>query len=401
MELNNVMNILDHTRDISGRETHRLLSLYPAPDFVKSADHERLHGDPGKMARHLYAEPHKKLYPCHTAPATWMSALWFAEKRAEFDTKTAEAIEERIVSAARYFGIASTVTEVTEKVASANVTSLNSLPDEDFAIVWRADSGEVERHWPLRNATEVKFASAHFRKYRDEFVFADRYKIANKILDKAMAYGADISAAEGCLDAAAGRGLCAVKVAAELIRGRAQLVKRSHAALSAEMAKLADLVENSPLESAREEFRLKLAGIVDQFDRDTKLQRLYENGGLDRPEDVLFAITEKAARDFMSGHVETTTGNVYDLADLEKLAVDDLRDVLGDEFADAVSAGGVYTDRDKLAAIVPTLDRGMAAMLDRLMVEKSAGYPITGPEAEQGLLSMEALFDYAAEEDDD
>jgi hypothetical protein len=91
---------------------------------------------------------------------------------------------------------------------------------------------------------------------------------------------------------------------------------------------------------------------------------------------------------------------VYDLADLEKLAVDDLRDVLGDDFADAVSAGGVYTDRDKLAAIVPTLDRGMAAMLDRLMVEKSAGSPITGPEAEQGLLSLEALFDYAAEEDD-
>ena len=394
------MNILDHTRDISGRETHRLLSLYPAPDFVKSADHERLHGDPEKMARHLYADPHKKLYPCHTAPATWMSALWFAEKRAAFDDKTAAAIEERILAAAKYFGIATAVTETTEKVASATAEGLNSLPDEDFAIVWRADSGTVERHWPLRNATEVKFAAAHFRKYRDEFVFTDRYKIANKILDKALAYGADISAAEGCLDSAAGRGLCAVKVAAELLRGRAQLVKRSHAALSAEMTKLAELVEQSPLESARDDFRLKLATVVDQFDRDTKLQRLYDAGGLERPEDVLFAITEKTARDFMAGHVETTTGNVYDLADLEKLAVDDLRDALGDEFADAVSAGGVYTDRDKLAAIVPTLDRGMAAMLDRLMVEKSAGAPIFGPEASEGMLPIELLVDYAAQDDD-
>ena len=395
------MNILDHTRDISGRETHRLLSLYPAPDFVKSADHERLHGNPEKMARHLYADPRKRLYPCHTAPATWMSALWFSEKKAEFDAKTAAAIEERILAAAKYFGIAGAVAEVAEKVAAANVESLNNLPDTDFAIVWRADSGEVERHWPLRNATEVKFAAAHFYKYRDEFVFTDRYKIANKILDKAEAYSADISAAGGCLEAAAGRGLCAVKVAAELIRGRAQLVKRSHAELSVEMAKLADLVESSPVESAREEFRLKLAGIVDQFDRDTKLQRLYDDGGLERPEDVLFAITEKVARDFMAGHVETTTGNVYDLADLEKLAVDDIRDALGDEFADAVSVAGVYTDRAKLAAIVPTLDRGMAAMLDRLMLEKSAGAPITSPEAEQGLLSIEALFDYAAEDDDD
>lgn len=390
------MNTLDHTRDISGRETHRLLSLYPAPDFVKSADHDRLHGDPEKMARHLYADPHKKLYPCHTAAATWMSALWFAEKRAAFDEKTAAAIEERIISAARYFGVETPVREVAEKVAAASATTLNSLPDEDFAIVWRTDAGTVERHWPIRNATEVKFAAAHFHKYRDEFVFADRYKIANKILDKALAYGADISAADGCLDAAAGRGLCAVKVAADLLRERAQLVKRSHAALSAEMLKLAELVENSPLESAREEFRLKLAGVVDQFDRDTKLQRLYDAGGLDRPEDVLFAITEKVARDFIAEHVETTTGNVYDLADLEKLAVEELREVMGDEFADAVSAGGVYTDRDKLAAIVPTLDRGMAATLDRLMTEKKA-YPVATNAAASGLFNDETLYNLAAQ----
>ena len=400
MELNKAMDILDHTRDISGRETHRMLSLYPAPDFVKSANHERLHGDPGKLARHLYAEPRQKLYPCHTAPATWMSALWFNEKRAQFDEKTASAIEERITAAASYFGIAGLVGEMREKVASAISHDLNSLPDEDFAIVWRSESGAVERHWPLRNATEVKFASAHFKRYRDEFVFADRCKIANKILDKALAYGADISPAEGCLDTAAGRGVCAVKVAAELLRERAKLTKRSHAELSQEIEKLAQLLEANPLEAAREECRFKVAGIVDQFDRDTKLQRLYDEGGLDRPEDVLFAVTEKVARDFMSGHVETTTGNVYALADLEKLAVEDIRAVMGDDFADAVSAGGVYTDRDKLAAIVPTLDRGMATTLDRLMQEKKA-YPVATNAAEDALLDDEMIYDLAYDVDDE
>jgi hypothetical protein len=395
MELN-VMNILDHTRDISGRETHRLLSLYPAPDFVKSAEHERIHGEPEKMARHLYADPHKKLYPCHTAPATWMSALWFAEKRAAFDDKTAAAIDERIMSAAKYFGIAGLVVELNEKVAASNSSDLNSLPDSDFAIVWRVDNGSVERHWPLRNATEVKFAAAHFDKHRDEFVFADRHKIANKILDKALEYGADISVADDALDTTAGRGLCATKVAADLLRGRAQLVKRSHADLSAELEKLAALVESNPLESQREETRLKLAGIVDQFDRDTQLQRLYGEGGLARPEEVLFAITEKVARDFMSEHVETTTGNVYALDDLEKLAVDDIRDVMGDDFADAVSSGGVYTDRDKLAAIVPTLDRGMASTLDRLLQEKKAS-PVATNAAEGGLMSDDQLYDWAAQ----
>ncbi len=388
-------NSLDHTQDISGRETHRLLSLYPAPDFVKAASHERLHGDAEKMARHLYAEPHAKLYPCHSAPATWMSALWFAEKRAEFQDSTADNILRNIKVAADYFGIGGLIDQLMDKVASDNTNDLSKLPDTEFAIVWKDDNGVTERHWPMRNANEVKFACAHFRKYRDEFVFADRHKIANKILDKALEFGADTSLAEGVLETTAGRGLCATKVAAELLRGRAQLTKRSHATLSAEMEKLAQLVEANPAETQHEECRLKLAAVIDQFDRETKLHRLYDEKGLPRAEEVLFAITEKVARDFMGENVETTTGNVYALADLEKLAVDDIREWMGDDFADAVSAGGVYTDRDKLAAIVPTLDRGMASTLDRLMQEKRA-YPVATNAAAEALMSEDRLYDLAA-----
>jgi predicted O-methyltransferase YrrM len=389
--------MLDHTQDIAGRETHRLLSLYPAPDFVKTADHDRLHGNPETLARHLYAEPHKKLYPCHTAPATWMSALWFAEKRAEFDAATATSIETRIKTAADYFGIAGLLEQLTEKVAADRTNDLAKLSDSAFAIVWKDENGAVERHWPMRNATEVKFACAHFKKHRDEFVFPDRCKIANKILDKALEFAADTSPAEGVLETTAGRGLCATKVAAELVRGRAQLTKRSHAALSSELEKLAQLIESSPAETQNEECRLKLAAIIDQFDRETKLFRLYDEHGLARPEDVLFAITEKVARDFMSQNVETTTGNVYALDDLEKLAVEDIRAWLGDDLADAVSSGGVYTDRDKLAAIVPTLDRGMAATLDRLMTEKSAAPVATN--AAEGMMSADRLYELAAQAD--
>jgi hypothetical protein len=143
--------------------------------------------------------------------------------------------------------------------------------------------------------------------------------------------------------------------------------------------------------------RLKLASAVDDFDRSTNLHRLYDAGGLPRPEEVLFAITEKVARDFMEENVETTTGNVYALTDLEKLAVEDVRAWLGDEFADAVTAGGVYMDREKLAAIVPTLDRGMASMLDRLMSEKSAGAVVKAAEANDTLLSLARLHELASE----
>lgn len=390
------MTILDHTQDISGRETHRLLSLYPAPDFVKNADHNRLAGDSEKLARHLYAEPIKKIYPCHTSAATWMSSLWFAEKRAEFDEKTAAGIEERLNAAAKYFGIAGLTRELMQKVAADGNNELAKLTDDQFAIVWRDDNNNVERHWPLRNSVEVKFAAAHFKQYRDEFVFADRHKIANKILDKALEYGADISGADGALETAAGRGLCATKIAAGLLRDRAKLTKRTHAELSGEMEKLAHLIETNPAETQNEECRLKLASVVDQFDRETRLCRMYDEHGLPRPEEVLFAITEKVAREFINENVETTTGNVYALSDLEKLAVEDIRSWLGDEFADAVSAGGVYTDRDKLAAIVPTLDKGMAAMLDRLMSEKRA-FPVATNATQGGLMSEQRLYDLAAD----
>jgi hypothetical protein len=386
---------LDHTRDISGRETHRLTSLYPPPDFVKNASHERVHGDPETLPRHMFADPANKLYPCHSAPATWMSALFFEEKKGSLAEDHRAAVQAKIDQHASYFGISGLVTELRQKVAANVGKDLAQLPDEDFAIVWADGAGNKERHWPLRNATEVKYAAAHFKKHRDEFAFEDRHKIAVKILDKALEYGADTSPAEDTLELAAGRGACAAKVAAEMLRNRASLVRRTHAELSAEMTKLASLVEANELEARREETRLKIASIVDQFDRDTNLCKLYDAGGLPRAEEVLFAITEKVANDFLKAHVETTTGNVYNLDDLEKLAVEDVRNWLGDEFADAVSAGGVYMDRDKLAAIVPTLDRGMAGTLDRLLQEKGFDAAVKSAATSSSLLPLERLYELA------
>lgn len=384
---------LDQTQDISGRETHRLTSLYPPPDFVKSANQERLNGT-GDLQRQMYADPRNKLYPCHTAPATWMSALWFADKQASYAAAEAEAIRHKIHQAANFFGISGLVTALEEKVAADRADDLTRLPDDAFAVVWTSDMGDRERYYPLRNATEVKFAAHWFKQYRDSFAFHDRHTIANKILTKAAEFDADTSPAEGTLELSAGLGACAAKVASDMLRQRAQLVRRTHADLAGALTKLAEVIDANPENGRSEQTRLKLAAFVDSVDRDAHLDRLYDAGGLQRPEEVLFAITEKVARDFMSAHVETTTGNVYALEDLEKIAVDDVRNWLGDEFADAVSAGGVYMDRDKLAAIVPTLDRGMAATFDRLAAEKGLE-PAVKSAAFSALLPLDRLYELA------
>lgn len=344
----------------------------------------------------MYADQFNKLYPCHTAAATWLSSLFFADKRANFDVKTAAAIHERLLSSAKYFGISGLIAELETKVAAAAETSLAALPDAAFAIVWVGDNGTKERHWPLRNATEVKFAAAHFEKHRDEFVFADRQRVAERILEKSAEFSADIGDQLQVLSTAAGQGVCAAGVAADMLQARAQLVARSNGAASAELTKLAHAVRQNPEYAREQTTRLKIAEIVDAFDRDNKLQRLYDAGGLPRPEEVLFAVTEKVAREFLEENVETITGNVYALTDLEKLAVDDLRSWLGDEFVDAVTAGGVYVDRDKMAAIVPTLDRGMAATLDRMLQENKIAAVVQTKEAAE-MLPLAKLFELAAQ----
>lgn len=390
---------LDQTQDTSQQEKHRLITLFTPPDFVKSADHSRIVAT-DDLPRHMYAEPFKKLYPCHTAPATWVSSLFFSDKRNNFSEKTAEEIQQKIHAAAAYFGILNSVKELEQKIAAANTVDLNALPDTQFAVVWEDQSGNKERHWPLRNEREVKFAADYFSRYSDDFKFEDRHKIATKILCRAEELNADIAEHSNNLNLSAGNGNCATKVAATMLAERATLTQRSHAAAAQSMKKLAAAVADSGSLMRDKSYRLKLAAVVDAYDRATALNRLYDDGGLRRAEEVLFAITEKTAQDFMATNVETTTGNVYSLSDLEKLGVEQIRDWMGDDFADAVSVGGVLVDRDKVAAIVPTLDRGMASMLDRMLqAHKVAAVVTTKAASSFPLLSDEELYRLAASAD--
>lgn len=325
-----------------------------------------------------------------------MSALFFADKRASFDSARAAAIQERIHSSAQYFNILSLVRELEEKVAASRESSVDELPDTMFAVVWTDELGNKERHWPLRNDNEVKFAADYFDRYRGEFRFADRHKIAEKILQRAEDLNADISDYVHTLEMTAGHGTCAAKIAADMLRTRVTLTQRTHGEAAAHLLKLAEAVQAKPDTARQRDMRVKLAEIVDDFDRETHLDRLYGEGGLLRPEEVLFAITEKVARDFIAENVETTTGNVYALNDIEKIAVDEMRSWMGDDFADAVTISGIYIDREKLAAIVPTLDRQLAAKFDRMLQENKVAAVVETKTA-SNLLPLETLYELAAQ----
>ena len=106
----------------------------------------------------------------------------------------------------------------------------------------------------------------------------------------------------------------------------------------------------------------KIASLIDKIDREYRLQRITSIG---KPED-LFQFTVKQASDFASDSVQLTTGSFYKKSDLEALPVDGLRDILGSEFVDRVSSGGLMLDTEKLAEELRTLPRGDARMFERL-----------------------------------
>jgi len=366
-------DVLDHTQDLSGKETHRLTSLYSPPEFVKEASHDRLHGNPETLPAHAYGDATERVYPVHSAPATWMSALFFFDKKADLNPTRAAAVEERILKAARYFNILPQVEELKTKVAHDAKHDMNRLADSDFALVWVDDDGNKERNYPIRNANEVKMASEWFSRYRDEFSFADRQRIATKIVEKAAQHTVPLDHAE-MLNKTAGYGYCSALDIKVMLEKRGNLVARSHPDYAAEIRALAGLCDGRKRDVRDHDFRCKLASTIDQFDRQTGLVRMYDEGGLERPEEILFQVTEKMASDFIEEHLSMTSGTIYEKQALEAMDVEHVRKWMGDDFADEVSTGGLMTDVEKMATIAATLPRNDAEMFDRMAAE--AGVPV-------------------------
>ena len=358
----------DQTLDLNGQELHRILSVYPLPDFVKNASQEDICGG-DDLPPHLFADMTRRRYPIHSGPATVISSIFFNEKRASMNSHQAALVETKLNKAADYFKVEGYVRRLTEKVAEAATYDETALPDTIFAIVFDGADGTKERHYPLRNVHEVKTAAAWLKDHRDELPFADRRQIADKILTKAAEFGAGLPDHRYTLEKMAGLGVCSGTDAAKLIRTRIYAAGNTHrpSDIQIELEKLAKLCEDSPQAIHHFSSLTKIAEIVDQFDHESGLNRKYDDV-IERPEDVLFAVTGKAAAEVDSEIVgNALTGNYYKKADLQAVPMRDLADNLGEDFAQEVSTAGAWIDMAKLASIVPTLPLGDAELFDEVV----------------------------------
>lgn len=356
------MTVMDQTRDISGAAQHRLTQIFTPPEYVKKADHQTLYGEAAAMASHLYAHPAQRLYPCHTKAACWLSSVFVADNKEQHTATEYQAICQQLEKLAAYWGISEAVTGIFEKAAQLADVNLLKVPDSDFALVWQDEKGNKQRQYPLRNALEVKEASTWFVKYRDEFTFSDKHTIAKKILEKAAALGA-VTADSELLSRCAGYGYCPAEGVRREWLKRAQLTKHNFPDYSAAATNMANTLQNATFEVRDQGLHVKMAEVLSQFDQTCRLSPLYGTE-LERPEDVIFQVTEKVAGDFVTNHVLCSNGAIYEKIALERLNIDQVRDWFGEDFADSV--GGVMLNTEKLAELLPTLPRPDAALFERM-----------------------------------
>lgn len=362
------MPIIDQTDDRNGQKLYSIINnATELPEFVKSASSEDIYGPDEGLPNHVFADPMRRKFPCHTPAATWISASFYKESKDQLPKKLSGWIVDRLKSAAQKFNIQTLIDSV---LATTKTEKKASLHDDDYAVVIRYTDGSKERYYPLTTRQEVKEAAEYLHKYRDEMPFPERQAMAEKILAKSAHFGASLGGLDDFIEKQAGMGTCAGIDAANLIWNRVKMLGRMDrpSDLQIKLAEIAkSCADQSRTSRTHDPYMLrKLAEIIDTVDHSHGLYRDYGES-VPRPEDVLFAVTEKVATQILTEFVSLQNGSVYKTADFHKLQLKDVRGLFGDGFADAISSDGMSVSPVKLAELARTLPRPDAELIDRLL----------------------------------
>ena len=366
---------MDATDDASFQVLHKLGKLVELPDFVKSAAPATREAV-AALPITGFADPVNRKFPVHTKAAAFMSQLYFLEARHRYPSQRAAAVQDKLSKAAAYWGISDTVKTAANSWEKAHNGAVGELADSDYAIVVDYE-GEKRRLFPIHSEINVKAAGHSLFSKRAFLPYEWRLVGARRILHKAAELQVQFDdEVDSYLQKAAGFGSTTPSIAAEKLAARALMAPKAHRVEQRAMAKLAKAMSGVKVLPPADHM-VKLARVVDRFDRETGLNSYYDQG-VDTPEELFFGITQTKAAAFRDEHIELSTGTLLPVDVLSKLPLDKIAAMLGADFSKAVMADdSLEVDLEKFARVAKTLPRDDALLLERAIA--SAGEAIEQP----------------------
>jgi len=362
------MRTTDFYDDVNQQTLYALDKLTGVPDFVKSASIETK-DELGRLPAHVFADPQHRKFPVHTKAACWLANAYFKRSSSSYSNEEKRFIQDRITKAAKFWNISSQVDEFDRQWDRLHVFHApKDLPDDQYALIYKTANHTI-RKFPMPNAACVKLAGEALYADRHRYTYPMRKFAAKRILraQKEAKVEFDHDTTE-FLSRASGEGSAIPLDVATKLAQRAIMIKHQYPDLAMKLAEISEAIENEKYLPANK--LEKLAGLIDSVDQNTGLYRYYYEG-VPMPEEFCFNIQEKEAQAFLDAHVELTTGAAYPISQLKKLPLAKIAEVMGQEFADAVSVNG-NVDWDKFAEVAPTLPRDDAKLLESLI--KNAEY---------------------------
>lgn len=398
---------LDYLDDVNHQQFYTLDKLYGIPEFVKNAQVDDTKTR-DTLPSTVFADHVHRKFPCHTKVATWLAQAYFSLNNAAYSTKDAAIIQDRIDKSAAYWGIQGLVNGFKKAWTKLASTEMPTVSDDDHALVVDY-GGHKLRRMPMPNAISVKLAANYLYANRFKYPYIWRKTAARRIMRKMAHYdslaakGVKVAGAEAgatrldkevqdYLQRAAGLGANVPIKIAEKLAERVIMLPEKHDDIRLKLAEVAKNVDSMD-EITLDELE-KVAELVDAVDRETGLCNYYHRS-VEMPEQFCFDVLEKEAAAIVEGHISLTTGNAYPVEIFKDLPLAKIAEVMGKEFADAVTdASGLGLDLSKLAEIAPTLPRPDAALLEKAIDASGQEKQARAARMAKADLSKEGLADF-------
>ena len=350
------------------KELARLEKNYSLPEFFKSAGVAEVFFTDKPLPNDAYADNINKEFPCHTKAATWHSLVRFYEKAAVLHPDVRERIHNRIKQSCDRWALNAERQKVEEQAKAyltkiaASRPKVNTIKEDDYIFIDRATG---VRELPVTDAQSVVKVAEWLCNHRKDFKFVKASEMAKRILEKADQYSASLpDALEFRLEKMAGYGMGNNKRISDFVRGKASFAKTAEAVDM--IHSLAKSIQANELFGSDTEELEKLAVTLESIDLNWgnpyKADSIF-------PEDVLFETSVKHLAKTAEDLCQTTSGSIYKKSDFEKLSLDDIRNIFGEDFAEEVDKGAMV-DVEKMAELLPTSPRDDAEMFDRYMKQK-------------------------------